>query len=837
MKIIGKILLGLLAFVLLIGLAAGGVGVYTVRSQFPQISGSAKLAGLTGSVEVIRDKFGVPHIYADTPQDLFRAQGFVHAQDRYFQMEFWRRIGQGRLAELFGVSALKQDKFIRTVGWHRTAAQEAQSMDASLRTVLESYAAGVNAYALNNTGKLGLEFKVLGLTGATWQPEAWQPENTLTWGKAMSWDLGGNLDTELIRAALLEKGGEALAQAVLPPYPQDAPVIVPTQTSLKEGLKVGRLAGLSASTQTFKPANLQTQDLLNTLNSLQSVIGGWRDEGIGSNNWVIGGARTTTGKPILADDPHLSVQMPSIWYQVGLHCRVVNASCPYDVVGVSFPGTPGVVIGHNARIAWGVTNVEPDTQDLYVEKPDPNNADAFEFMGKFEPAQIIEETINVQGKEPVKLKVRITRHGPIINDADGANYEDAKRQTQSVALKWAALEPGTLFKSVLGLNRAQNWDEFRTALRDWDTPAQNFVYADVDGNIGYQMPGRVPIRKSGNGAAPMPGWDGEHEWTGYIPFDELPKLFNPPQGFIVTANNAVVDDTYPYWITGDWERGYRARRITQLIESKDKWGVQDIREIHGDVQSGHADDVLPVVFKAVDGMPLASEVNTAVELLKKWDRRNTTDSAASTIFEAFWFKLAHKLFADDLGKEFAEDALSTNTPTKLAVKNALANPDLPYWDDVTTPAKEGQQAIILSALTETMTELKARLGNDTAQWQWGKVHQITFQNQTLGKSGVAPIEAIFNRGPFPIIGSSSAVNAQNHRPDFSVRSHPSWRMVVDLSNFNNSIAIHPTGQSGHAGHPHYDDMMQQWIAVQYNPFYWQRSEVEKKSEGTLVLTP
>ena len=527
----------------------------------------------------------------------------------------------------------------------------------------------------------------------------------------------------------------------------------------------------------------------------------------------------------------------------------MNAACPYDVVGASFPGAPGVIIGHNARIAWGVTNVEPDTQDLYVEKPDPNNADAFEFQGKFEPAQIIEETINVQGKASVTIKVRITRHGPIINDTDGAAYEDAKRQTQPVALKWAALEPGTLFKSVAGLNRAQNWDEFRTALRDWDTPAQNFVFADVDGNIGYQMTGRVPIRKTaGNGAAPMPGWDGEHEWTDFIPFDELPKLFNPPQGFIVTANNAIVDNKYPYWITGDWERGYRARRITQLIEGKDKWGVQDMREIHGDAHSVHADQVLEPLkiflgelgSRSVDPKTDADfvAVQAAAQVLLQWDRRSVSGSVGATIFEAFWFRLAHTIFGDELGTELAKDALDTGTATKAAVRNLLADPENKFWDDVTTPEKESRETQVQRALQQAVTELALRLGKDMQQWQWGKVHQITFQNQTLGKSGVAPIEALFNRGPFVSDGASSAVNALNHRPDdFSVRSHPSWRMVVDLSDFNNSLAIHPTGQSGHAGHPHYDDMLQPWLAVQYNPFYWQRSDVEKNSEGTLTLIP
>ena len=845
MKKLARIGIGVLLAVVLLVVGAVGYGYSVMRAQFPQISGSVKLDGLKGSVEIIRDRFGVPHIYADYPEDLFRAQGYVHAQDRYFQMEFWRRIGQGRLAELFGAGALDQDKFIRTVGWQRVAAQEAKQLDPEMRSVLESYASGVNDYALSHVDQLGLEFKVLGLIGRKWQPEAWQPENTLTWAKAMAWNLGGNLDTELLRMAITAKGGAALTEALLPPYPKDGPVIVGSSAASRDNGIAGR--GDKVTVSSLSPLALvppspdsQALALLHTTRKLADTTGLLRGDGIGSNNWVVGGAKSVTGKPILADDPHLGVQMPSIWYQVGLHCRSLSAACPYDVVGASFAGVPGVVIGHNTRIAWGVTNVEPDTQDLVLEKPNPNNPNEFEYMGKFEAAEVHEEMIHVAGQDPITLTVRVTRHGPVISDVFEPIKDLALTTTlgsQVLALQWTSLQPENLTRAVLRINQAQNWETFREALHDWASPSQNFIYADVDGNIGYQMPGKIPIRKNSDGKAPAAGWNGDADWTGYIDFEQLPNLFNPPQGFIVTANNAVVDDQYPYLLTHDWERGYRARRITQLIESKAKLSVADMTVFHMDAHAVHADDLLPLLDQIKLNDKPDSKYGPALAALKAWDRIYRRDSIGATIFEAYWKHLAHNIFDDELGPELAKQVIDLQTPTKLAVKNTLAQADAPWWDNVTTPDKETRDTIVEQSLGAALAELTGKLGGDLSQWQWGKLHMITFQNQTLGKSGVAPIEALFNRGPFSVDGASSTVNAENTNQEFRVTSHPSWRMVVDLGDFNQSVAVHPTGQSGHAGHPHYDDMMKLWLEGRTQALLWQRADIEQGAEGRLQLMP
>lgn len=827
MQRLKKFFIALLSVILVLALALVGTGLYLIREPFPQSSGALRLPGLGGNVTVIRDKFGVPHIYADTPADLFRAQGFVHAQDRFFQMEFWRRIGQGRLSELFGKGTLEQDKFIRTIGWGRTAAAEQATLSGEMKETLESYAAGVNAYAAGRSpGQLAVELRILGLIGRNWQFEPWEPRHTLSWGKVMAWDLrGDSFGNELLRTALLEKGGEALLNAVMPPYPKDMPVIAPSTTAQE-----------TSPTQTALNApklGEQAALLAQYAEGLDALIGtAHRNNDIGSNNWVLAGTKTTTGKPLLADDPHLAIQMPSIWHQIGLHCRTVGPSCPYDVVGVSFAGVPGVVIGHNQRIAWGVTNLGPDVQDLYVEKPNPANPDEFEFQGKFEAARVIEETINVAGEAPVTLRVRVTRHGPIMNDVN-----DALKTMPPTALRWVALEPNELFRSVIEINKAQNWQQFRNALRYWAAPSQNFVYADVDGNIGYQAPGNIPMRSKGTGFVPVAGWGGEFEWKGYIPFDELPSVYNPKEGFIATANNAVVDAKFPHHISTDWDHGYRARRIVELLKAKDKLSADDLKAIHGDSQSGLAVDILPIVGKMQLGLGNDALTQTAWREMLNWDRQQTANSTGAVIFEVFWLRLARNIFDDDLGADLAKRSISPGAATRIAVKNALLAPNGAWWDDIGTPSKETPEQIVTKSFGEAVAQLKTRLGDDIKQWQWGKLHAATFRNQSLGQSGVAPIERLLNRGPYPASGASSAVNAVGHNESLAVVSVPSLRMVLDLADFNRSELIHTTGQSGHSGHSHYDDMIQAWLDNKFNPLLWSRADIERNANGTLTLTP
>ncbi len=814
MRTLLRVLLMLLVIALVVGLAVFGYGFVTVHRSWPRTDGTIQVSGLQSEVTIIRDSWGISHIYASNPHDLFFVQGYVHAQDRFWQMEFWRRIGSGRLSEVLGESALGQDRFLRTLGWHRTSAQELKRLNAETRAVLEAYAEGVNAYISTHRGHLGLEFAILGLTGVEFEPEPWTPLNTLTWAKVMAWDLSGNMDTELLRAHITARLGTPAVGVLKPPYPDDYPVIVPPP-----------LAG--ATLETVPDAAFETH-----------VLGAGDD--LGSNNWVVAGSRTETGTPFLANDPHLGIQMPSIWYEIGLHCDPLGPDCPYNVVGASFASTPGVIIGHNDHIAWGVTNLGPDVQDLFIERVNPENTNQYEFQGEWLDMEIVREEIQVAGEEePVVVNVRTTRHGPIINDVVGGTEEDWTFGWQPLALSWTALQPGTLVRSIVLLDRARNWGEFREALSYWDVPSQNFIYADVEGNIGYQAPGRIPIRASGNGSSPVPGWAGEHEWVDYISFDELPRAFNPPEGYIVTANNAVVGPDFPYFLSLDWSPGYRARRIVELIEADPVLSLTDLQTIQGDSSPIWAEDVLPyLLVLPVTGSGSSNErrLAEALEMLRAWDRQAVQDSAGTVLFEAFRLHLVDLTFGDELG----EQLLRRGRPTAMvALVDFLADEASPWFDDVTTLEVETRDNILLRALEEAVEELTETLGRDMARWRWGDLHTATFKNQSLGQSGIGPIEALFNRGPVSVDGTIATVNntgySLSHPYDVVIVS--SYRQIIDMDDLARSVSMHTTGQSGHPFHPHYDDMIDPWRNIEYHPMLWERADVEADAEGVLVLTP
>jgi penicillin amidase len=829
-----KILAWVIGVILVIAVLLSLAGIFLVRRSFPQTDGQVKLAGLDGPVDIYRDSYGIPHIYASTAHDLFFAQGYVHAQDRFWQMDFWRHIGSGRLAELFGADQVETDQFLHTLGWARVVQEELQTIDPTSLSILESYSAGVNAYLEEHGGSaISLEYAILKLTNAGYQPEPWEPLHTLTWAKAMAWDLGGNLDAEIQRAILLKTLTPQQVEQIVPPYPEDKPVIVPGYQMPIAGLP----PALSPASLPLQNLSSQLSGLERRLAQLESLLGP-HGAGIGSNNWVISGERTVSGKPLLANDPHLGVQMPSIWYEIGLHCLEKNADCPYEVTGVSFAGAPGVVIGHNDWIAWGFTNVGPDVQDLYIEKINPANPNQYEVNGEWVDMQLVEETIQVAGGDPVPLTVRYTRHGPIISD----NYlpgEFSQKvgielpETYALALRWTALEPIYTFRALWRFDRAQNWEEFRSAARELAAPAQNLVYADVDGNIGYQTPGNIPIRADGDGSLPVPGWTDEYEWRGYIPFEELPFAYNPPEGYIVTANNAVVRD-YPYLISQVWAYGYRAQRIVDLIENAP--GPIDttyIQQMQGDNFNLNAVDLLPVLLRIDLG---DEKLKQARQILQGWDYQNHMDSAPAALFKVFWKNLLALTFQDDLPEEAWPGG---GDRWYVAVKDLLEQPDSPWWDNRSTPGIENRDAIFQQALAAAMAELGTAQGTNPDKWNWGDLHTLTLENQTLGQSGIAPIEALFNRGPYRTSGGEDMVNATSWdaAESYAVNSLPSMRMIVDLSDLTNAFNMHTTGQSGHAYHPHYVNMADPWRLIQYHPMLWDRAQVEAQAEGHLHLLP
>jgi len=839
-----RILLGILGFILLVIIGVAIFGAITVRSSFPKIDGEIQLQGLDGPVEVYRDQYGIPHIYASTLNDLFFAQGYIHAQDRFWQMDFWRHIGTARLSELFGESQLETDQFLRTMGWARVAQEELTMLDEDSLAILESYANGVNAYLADHKGSdLSLEYAVLKLTNADYEPEPWQPLHTLTWAKAMAWDLGGNMDGEIEYAVMLNNFTPEQVAELVPPYPDDHPYIVPEYGTLAietNELPAGQrsiMVGLSVS-----ELNLLLGDVSAKYALLDDVLGP-RGAGIGSNNWVISGELTATGMPLLANDPHLGIMMPSIWYEIGLHCAPKGPDCPFDVTGYSFASAPGVIIGHNDRIAWGFTNVGPDVQDLYIEKINPQNPNQYEVNGEWVDMDIVEETINVAGGESVPLTVRYTRHGPIISGTygklerlEGSTVIDLP-ENYAIALKWTALEPSGTFPALWKMNLAQNWDEFRAAASEFDVPAQNFVYADVEGNIGYQTPGRIPIRTEGDGMLPVPGWTDKYEWSEYIPFEELPSVLNPPKGYIVTANNAVVGAEYPYMISMVWAYGYRAQRIVDMIEgAPGPIDIEYIQKMQGDGANLNAETILPVLMS----IQLNDErLQQTRSILDGWDGQQDMDSAPAALFNVFWKNLLADTFWDDMPEEYLPDG---NARWFEVMRIIVPQPDSAWWDDKTTPEIEDRDQIFLQAFAEAVDEMEELQGENMQDWNWGDLHVAVFRNQSFGESGIAPIEAIFNRGEYRTAGGESIVNATGWSADemedtYQVDWLPSMRMIVDFSNLVNSLAIHTTGQSGHAYHKHYVDMADLWRNIQYHPMLWERNTIEANAEGHLRLVP
>ena len=797
-----------------LGLAAGGLAAlassgiyYFLRRSLPQTSGTVRALGLKDQVEVIRDRWGVPHIYAQNTDDLFFAQGYVHAQDRLWQMELQRRIGSGRLSEIFGEIALDTDRFVRVLGFRRAAEADRTALRPETSQVLESYARGVNAFVETHRDRLPLEFIIL-----RFRPEPWTAVDTLVWGKVMGWNLSINWDSELLRGRLAAALGEERAAELEPPYPEANPIVLPPEVDYA---RLG--AGVLSRWQKVK-------DIL---------TGG--GQGGGSNNWVVDGAKSVTGKPLLANDPHLPLQMPGVWY---LNHLVGDG---FNVIGASLPGVPSVIIGHNERIAWGITAGFADVQDLFVERFHPENPHQYEYEGEWEEAQVIREEIVVKGRpEPVVEEVVITRHGPIINAIAPGEEE------QPLALRWVGHKPADLVRSFLDLNRAHDWDSFRQALRDYTVPSLNFVYADVDGDIGYLFGGKVPVRAQGQGLVPVPGWTGEYEWTGYIDLDELPQAHNPATHYLATANNRVVDDRYPHFISAEWTNGYRARRICDLLEITEQLSSDDFKTMQMD-------------FYWLPGKELAGyladlsveedDLKQALEIIRNWNYHLTAYSVAGAILQVFLHQMMHNTFADKLGTELAEAYFGKGSEPLLApvntylgrsnvvLLNLMQNPESPWFNRTDTDQIETRDDIMRLSLREAVDYLRGKLGPDMNQWQWGKLHQVTFVHP-LG--AVKPLNLLFNKGPFPLGGDTDTVFQAAIFPyePYDVKSFSvSYRQIIDLADLSRSVAIAPPGQSGQPGSKHYGDTIDDWLNGGYHPLLWHRADIEREQEATLTLTP
>ena len=853
-KVVWITLITILAIIVL--LSGGGFIYinYLTNAPLPQIDGQLKAKGLKDNVEVIRDPYGIPHIYAKNLHDLFFAQGYTQAQDRWWQMEFFRKTCGGRIEELTGkkVSLVSSDIYLRTFGWYKVAEKEYSLLTPEDRTRMDAFAEGINSYISGRSPQeLSVNYSILGLTGVKFKIEPWTVMDTLVFGKLMAWDLGYSGDQEITRSKLYSiLGAEMTEEWLTPPWPYgQKPTIIQPEDIQAMDKSAGTRIQIGAEKPDYNfAAGVQIYD--DPKPDLSWLMGD--PAGIGSNNWVVAGGNTQSGKPLLANDPHLGIQMPSIWYEIGLHCPDDGKGQPVDVVGFTFAPNPSVVIGHNNNIAWGVTNVYPDVHDHYQIKVNPDNPLQYEWNGKWRDMTVRDETLNFgDGKPPLTFKVRETHLGPIIND----NKYDSKtgelkgfNNKDPLALHWTALEPGTIQLAINGIDAAKNWDDFRNALKYWDVPSQNCIYADKNGNIGYQTPGKIPIRaKNHSGLLPVPGWTDEYEWKGYIPFDLLPRSYNPPRGFVVTANQAVVppeyynflqkqlDPDFNYNLSYEWNYGYRGQRINELIKQLAPHTITTFQAIQGDNKYLSADEILPYLANLKFDDPALTE---ARDWLLKWDHFFNVDSPQGALYAEFWMKLVNNTFQGKLGDVIKSTGDSRDM---WAVNLLLQKPNDLWWDDPSTKDKiETRDDMLAKSFKEGYEAAVAILGKDRSQWKWGKLHTATFVSNPLGASGIGPIESLVNKGPFPAGGGTDAVNAVRWKVNtgnFTATNIPSMRMIIDMSDMSKSVCMNNTGQSGNPGSPWYGDMIDSWRNIKYHPMLWTRQQVDAAAAHKLVLAP
>ncbi len=779
-----KIILGLLIILLLLG--AGG-SYYLAYRSLPDYQG--QIPGAVGAdVTIYRDELGIPHISAASLDDLFYAQGYTQAQDRLWQMDLSRRAVAGRLSEIFGEDFVETDFFLRSLLMRYSAEQTRPALDPRTKEHLERFAQGVNDFIEDNSSHLPPEFLLLG-----YKPEKWTIVDTIGIGKYMAWDLGGNMNTELLLAALLEALPEEKALELFPVYPEEALTIVTKKDF-----------------QGPSPGGHAAAGYLDLLKLSQSLRPGIPGQELGSNNWVVDGSMTSSGKPLLANDMHLGMGLPSIWYQTRL-----EIPGELTLSGVIFPGVPGIIVGTNGHVAWGVTNVGPDVQDLYRERQHPENPHLFEYDGEWEEALVLEENIYVKGREePLQKEILITRNGPIISHALMAldEAEEVPGVSEPLSLRWTAHDVTREMDAVLGFMTARSWTEFAAALENFHVPAQNFVFADLEGNIAYRANGRIPIRKKGEGLLPAPGWDPDYQWQGFIPYGELPALYNPQEGFIITANHRVVSESYPYHISHQWAPPYRAQAILEDLEGREGLTVRDMMDTQFNVVNTQARLLMPLIGEDLSEASWQGTEADALEILLRWgeDPKDEVDSPGAALYHTLYVKALEVTFQEEMGEELFE--LLARGPVVSPFDRMLLEGSL-WFDDY----PGGRSAMLQEAFRRAVADLEERLKGTPETWEWGKLHQILLSHNL---SQVPLLGRLFVDGPYPLAGSHLTPAAASYRlaDPFMVRSSAPWRYVADLADLSgNSWENLAGGVSGHPLSPHFKDQTRAWLEGDYTP--------------------
>lgn len=742
-----------------------------LRRGVPSHRGTLTLPGLQAQVEVHWDERGVPHIYARNLHDLYMAQGYVTAQDHLWAMDLDRRAASGRLAEVLGPNLLPLDKHFRTLGLRRAAEASLDLYHPDTRALLEAYAAGVNARI--GEAKLPPEFGLL-----LYRPDPWTATDTITLGKYAAYGLGGNWEGELFRAKLVQTVGAEKAAELFWQRPDTEALQALEELSLPD---VDDLLAIAAKT------------MIGTTSS---------------NAWVVAGRKTRTGSPMLANDPHLPVRSPSLWYQTHLIGPGV------DVTGVTFPGLPGILLGRNSEIAWGITNLAADTQDLYIEQVSPTEPDCFRYQERWEKAETIREEIRVRGcLQPVIHEVQVTRHGPVI----------ARNDQTALALRWTALAPSCDLESIFAMNRSQSWEEFRGALATLNAPAQNYLFAGRDGTIAWKAAGRIPIRSGSDGQTPVPGWTGQHEWQGYLPFDELPEAVNPPEGYIVCANQDIRPEGYQHQLGSSWAPPYRAARITEWLRGTSVLTVERMRELQTDTVNLQVRSLLQPLLGAVqEGLhqgvhpeALNPTEKAALLMISGWDGNEAADSPAAALWHQWYTFLVESIFRPQMGLELFDQLVACGMPLQVTDRllRQVAEGGDSLW--LSREGENGLSRLALRSFRRAVALLAAKQGSAPERWRWGKEHRIRFEHPLTLRLGF--LSPWLNLGPYPVGGSSTTVNVQGYSQlqPFQVTIGASWRHIADLSMLDESQELSAPGQSGHPFSPHHGDQVNAWLRGEY----------------------
>ena len=795
-----------LAAGLVLALAVFLTGTYfQVKGALPPYSGHVEAKGLKAPVEVVRDRYAVPHIIAGSIEDAAFGLGFVHAQDRFWQMELLRRAGQGRLSEIFparllGPGIVNTDRTMRGLGLYRAASDSVGSLSPGTRAILESYAAGVNAWIGDRDRQYGLELTLIKLlSGGRYRPEPWQPADSLVWAKLMALGLDGNWRAELFRLQLLRKVGEDNLKFLIDRPNQGGDATLSLANQVLNGLDLDRLYRDTDNEATRKRE--------------------------ASNEWVLSGAHSLSGKPLLANDPHLEFSFPGTWYLA----RLVGPG--FDIKGASSPGSPGIVLGHNASIGWGFTTTNLDSQDVFIERVDATDPNRYITPDGARPFTVREETINVLWGEPVHLKVRNTRHGVVIDDFI-RKPEDFSTAGHVLALQATALDNAdTSLEGYLRLTLAQNWDDFLNAARKIVSPMQNIVYADTAGNVGLIAPARVPIRRKGDGSIPAPGWTGEYDWAGFVPFDELPKTYNPPSGIIVNANARLVPEDYRHFISRDWAPAYRQMRANQLLREVDRHPVYGMIAIQADNLTGDANDMLPVLLKPPPRNPRAAR---AIDLLGRWNKFMLASRPEPLIYTAWLLELERRLVVSKVGPELYASMAAPNMALMLRILG-----ERPQWcDDPATNQPESCDDAIAASLDKALDRITRSQGPEIELWQWGREHVAAFRHPLF--DGIPLLNQLASVR-FPADGGGQTLNRATPgfygANPFEAVHGAGYRAVYDFSDLDNSRFAIPLGQSGNMFSPWARSFVDRWQALRYIEIAGTQAEIARSAAGTITLAP